>query len=103
MQLLLCAFLSAGGTPAHIFTVFICIRPGCGSFLCPAATSDGFGLTDKIRKFVVSGVWQQHANNSCHDADCAKNKVWEDLVVNTHVNHIRTNNAADSSSCGGDP
>lgn len=45
--------------------------------------SDVFGLRDKVGEFAVSGVWQQHANNSSHDADCAKNNIWKDLTVNT--------------------
>ena len=51
--------------------------------------SDGFGLADKVGKFAVSSVWQQHANNSSHDADCAKNNVREDLAVNTCKQNIR--------------
>ncbi len=45
--------------------------------------SDRFGLADKVRKFAVSGVWQQHANSSIRDADYAKNNVGQHLVVNT--------------------
>lgn len=33
--------------------------------------SDGSGLADQVWKFAVSGVWQQHATCSSHNAEQA--------------------------------
>lgn len=45
--------------------------------------SDGFDLTDKVGKFAVSCVWQQHTEKRSHYASCTKNKKWQNLHVQT--------------------
>lgn len=45
--------------------------------------SDGFDLADKVRKFAVSCVRQQHTEKRSHDASCTKNKKWQNLHVHT--------------------
>lgn len=45
--------------------------------------SDGSGLADKVRKFAVSRVRQQHAKTRSHHANCAKNDKWQNFDVNT--------------------
>lgn len=43
--------------------------------------SDGFDLPDKVGKFAVSCVRQQHTQNCSHYANCGKNKNWQTLHV----------------------
>lgn len=45
--------------------------------------SDGFDLTDKVGKFGISGVRQQHTEKCSHYTNCGENKKWQTLHVHT--------------------
>lgn len=45
--------------------------------------SDGFDLPDKVGKFAISCVRQQHTEKCSHYANCGKNKKWQTLHVHT--------------------